>query len=88
MFMHFQPISGLVIIAAALFISCTRQDNSAETFVSSSNDDLVSLFHEFREFERPAVTNGLPDYSPAAMQGQHKGLRTFQNRLAAIDISN
>jgi hypothetical protein len=50
--------------------------------------DLVSLFKEFREFSEPKVTNGAPDYSAATMEKQYRELKTYQNRLAAIDPSS
>jgi len=50
--------------------------------------DLVSLFEEFREFIKPSVVDGVPDFTAAAMAEQYRGLRLFQERLADIDISN
>ncbi len=47
--------------------------------------DLVSLFAEWRAFQRPAVVDGVPDYTPAAMARQARGLKDFQLRLTAID---
>ena len=53
----------------------------------SSGDyaDLVSLFEEFREFIKPSVVDGVPDFSAAAMEEQYRGVRRLQERLAAID---
>ncbi|WP_156455532.1 DUF885 family protein [Sphingomonas sp. CCH5-D11] len=48
-------------------------------------DQLVSLHAEFRAFVPPAMVNGVPDYSPAAVARQQAGLKRFQARLAAID---
>jgi len=48
--------------------------------------DLVSLFAEWREFQKPRMVNGVPDYTPAAMARQHRELRKYQARLAALDI--
>lgn len=50
-------------------------------------DQLVSLFKEWRTFERPETRDGVPDYSAAAMAKKQVGLKDFQARLAAIDIS-
>jgi hypothetical protein len=52
---------------------------------SGSYGDLVVLFKEWREFQKPKVVDGVPDYSPAAMKAQREKLPAFQNRLAAID---
>ncbi len=48
---------------------------------------LVSLYGEFQAFVPPAMRNGVPDYSPAAMAEQHAGLRRLMERLRAIDDS-
>jgi hypothetical protein len=52
---------------------------------STSYDDLVQLFKDWREFVKPKMTDGVPDYSPAAMKEQHDGLAKMRQRLAAID---
>ncbi len=53
---------------------------------SSDYTELVSLFEEFREFIKPAVVDGVPDFTAAAMQQQHEGLKRLQERLVAIEI--
>jgi hypothetical protein len=51
----------------------------------NSYDALLSLFREFREFQKPRIAeNGVPDYTPAAMAAQKTRLPEFQKRLAAI----
>ena len=47
--------------------------------------DLVSLFSDWRAFQKPKVVDGVPDYTPAAMERQHQDLRQYQARLAALD---
>ncbi len=49
--------------------------------------DLVALFEEWRELERPPFVDGVPDYSASAMATQARGLAALQRRLAAIDPS-
>jgi Bacterial protein of unknown function (DUF885) len=53
----------------------------------NSYTELVALFHDWREFQKPKVINGAGDYSPGAMAQQRKGLKEYQARLAAFDIS-
>ena len=50
-----------------------------------SYNDLIQLFKEWREFVKPKVVNGVPDYSAAEMIEQREELPAFQKRLAAID---
>ena len=52
---------------------------------STSYDDLLGLFEEWREFQKPVWIDGVPDYSAAAMAAQHAELAEYQGRLAAID---
>jgi hypothetical protein len=71
-----------------LLNACHQEGNNFSTTVCSSDyEDLLVLFGEFREFVKPPVVEGVPDYSPEAMSSQHRGLSKFQERLAAFDIS-
>jgi hypothetical protein len=47
-------------------------------------EDLTALFSEWREFERPALREGAPDYTAAALARKHTELKTYQARLQAI----
>jgi len=49
--------------------------------------ELQSFFLEWREFLKPPLANGIPDYSAAAMQKQHSALPSWQARLNAIDTA-
>src|SRR5205823_13157738 len=62
---------GLMTILAAILVAAWA--------------DLVALFQEWRAFQRPAIVEGAPDYSAAAMAAQHKRLAALQKRLAALD---
>ncbi len=53
-----------------------------------SYEDLVNLFFEFREFQQATITDGIPDYTEAAMQEQYRGLVEYQGSLAAIDTAD
>jgi len=61
--------------------------NKEKGNISSSSDyqDLVKLFEEWREFQKPEMVDCVPDYTAAAMEKQRLGLREFQGRLAAIN---
>ncbi len=84
---QFFAISTLAL--SVLLLAATVQSaQSAESTNSGDYAELVSLLEEFREFARPQVTDGVPDYSAAAMEKQYRELETFQSRLAAIDSSS
>jgi hypothetical protein len=54
---------------------------------STRYEDLVALFREWREFQRPRVVDGVPDYTAAAMAAQRDRLPELQRRLQAVDPS-
>ena len=54
---------------------------------STNYDDLVALFKEWREFVKPKMMDGVPDYSADAMKEQFADLGKWRGRLAAIDPS-
>jgi hypothetical protein len=69
-----------------LVAACT--DRAGETAARGrTHDDLLALFREWREFQKPRVVNGVPDYSARAMAAQHGELSRFQQRLSAFDTS-
>jgi hypothetical protein len=51
-------------------------------------DALVSLFHEWRAFEQPALMHGAPDYTAETLARKHEQLGGFKSRLKAIDPSD
>ena len=78
----------LVLIAGAIGCGTPEKTMSPPAKVKASFDDLVALFKEFREFQRPKVVDGVPDYTPAAMAAQRRGLAALQQRLAAMDTAD
>jgi hypothetical protein len=67
--------------------SSTKLANSIEKNPSSRYEDLVKLFEEWREFQKPKLVDDIPDYSAPAMAAQHRELAAYQRRLAGIDTS-
>jgi hypothetical protein len=76
-----------ILIVMLIFTCASPKEDEASVVASSDYEDLVSLFKEFREFVKPTVTNGVPDYTATAMEEQRQGLKKYQSRLVAIDIS-
>lgn len=52
---------------------------------SGAYSDLVALFADWRQFERPALRQNAPDYTAAAMSRTHAALKTYRQRLAALN---
>ena len=47
----------------------------------------MSLFSDWRAFQKPKVVDGVPDYTAAAMAAQQRELAAYQRRLAGINTS-
>jgi hypothetical protein len=76
-------VAALMIVALGSVILPPASAQSAGR--SSRYDDLVSLFGEWRAFQKPKLVNGIPDYSADAMAVQRRELPRLQERLASID---
>ena len=64
---------------------CSPNNNEATAANNSTYEDLVKLFEEWREFQKPIIVDAVPDYTAEAMAKQHLELKDYQARLAAID---
>lgn len=73
-----------ILLTALAAVVCLAP---TQVTAASSYNDLVTLFREWREFQKPKMVNGVPDYSPKAMKAQHQQLKSWQQRLARLDIS-
>jgi hypothetical protein len=73
-----EPASAFLTLYEVLFM---KKNYHAEY------QNLVTVYSDFRQFQKPIVKNGVPDYSPAAMKRQARDLKKYQKRLAAINIS-
>jgi len=55
---------------------------------AATYDDLVSLFHDWRAFERPPSLDGAPDYTAATTTRRHAELKGYQQRLMAMEVAD
>jgi hypothetical protein len=79
-------VSVTLVILFALLVRCTSPDKSTrEKF--TTYEQLVTLFHEWREFQKPVAVNGVPDYSVEAMRKQHAELKKWQQKLQSFDTT-
>jgi hypothetical protein len=85
-------VAGLAIAVACAAPSTPGPGNkpaAAATGAAGSSsrayEDLVTLFADWRAFQRPKIVNGVPDYSAPAMAAQYAALAGYRARLAAID---
>src|SRR5512132_4168100 len=83
-------LSSVGMMTACLLVAALvgdARDISSSPPRSTHYEDLVSLFGEWRSFQRPKLVDGVPDYTAAAMAAQQRELVHWQSRLAAIDPS-
>ncbi len=69
-----------LVVAMLLSLSAA----TAVTAAGGTHQDLVKLFAEWRAFQPPQITDGVPDYTAAAMKRQHAGLARLVARLEAL----
>lgn len=50
-------------------------------------EELARFFAEWRDFQKPKLVDGVPDYSPAAMTAQARAATALRRRLAAFDTT-
>jgi uncharacterized protein (DUF885 family) len=55
--------------------------------VAGDYEELIELFHDWREFEEPPLLDGAPDYTAARLAAAHRELADYRARLEAIDPS-
>lgn len=81
-----RPLTPLpVAVAVVLLSSCNGPGTFGGRATSTSYDDLTALFEDWREFQRPPLVNGVPDYSAGAMETQYRQQLEYEERLGAID---
>jgi hypothetical protein len=82
------PVRSLTLgflISALLAAACgTAEKRSAEPR-STRYEDLLSLFSEWRNFQKPKIVDDVPDYSASVMAAQQRDLETYRRRLDGID---
>ncbi len=80
-------VAVVAVLALSLMgIQCSAPKGE-EVPKSKTYDELVTLFREWREFQHPAMLEGVPDYSVEAMKKQHAELKKWQARLNAFDTA-
>ena len=74
-------------ILLLLTVTCMQRSAHAQDGKRNRYEDLVALFKEWRAFQKPALVDGIPDYSAPAMAKQHQALPDLQHRLASLDTT-
>ena len=74
-----------IVILSLAFFGCLPGSQQKASTRGGTYEDLVKLFEEWRKFQKPAIVDGVPDYTAEAMARQHRELKAYQARLMAID---
>ena len=85
--MRLKKFLGLCVCLCVLS-SCGSSARDNEVAVKSTDyRDLIELFKEFRDYQKPRIVEGIPDYTNEAMEKQYSRLPEFQQKLNIIDPS-
>ncbi len=75
----------LPLLAVAVFAgACADADEPAP----NSYEALAQLFEDWREFERPPLRDGAPDYTAERFAAAYDEFATYRQRLEAIDTTD
>lgn len=64
-----------------------QEPENAAVTSTKRYDDLLTLFREWRAFDKPPLLNGAPDYSAATFRARRSGFENLRARLAAVDTA-
>lgn len=71
------------LFALGLLLCCSVRPSLAQ----NTYQDLVDLFQEWRNFERPPMRQGAPDYTAETFQKRRPEFERLQNRLNSMDTT-
>ncbi len=78
---------GQRLALLALVMAMAGGSMAANDRGTSGYDQLLELFADWRQFERPPVRKGAPDYTKETFDARYAEFQSFQDRLYAIDRS-
>ena len=80
----------IVLWVCLCFLSSCGSGGMDNDTVANSTDyqDLIKLFKEFRDYQKPRIVEGIPDYTKEAMEEQYTRLPEFRQKLSLIDPSD
>jgi hypothetical protein len=85
-----KKITSFNLIPFLLFILVIAQSEylHAQSGNSTSYNDLVTLFKEWRAFENPPLREGAPDYTTETFEKRWPIFKNLQTKLLAMDIDD
>ena len=83
-----RKLAGILVVLLLISAGGQTKEPPADVqnvAVSTRYEDILALWRQFRDFQKPNVVEGVPDYAPKAMSAQQLRTGEFLKRLAAID---
>ncbi|MDU8884885.1 hypothetical protein RXV94_01850 [Yeosuana sp. MJ-SS3] len=88
--------TAILSLFLTLFMSCqtgkkekdTENKTITENFITNEYSDLVTLFKEWRIFEKPPLLDGAPDYTKETFEMRWSRFKELQSELKSIDTTN
>lgn len=77
----------VALLLPALPLPIAAQSSAATARRPRTAEDLARFFGEWREFQKPRLVDGVPDYSTPAMTTQARAATPLRRRLAAFDTT-
>ncbi|MEN0003517.1 MAG: hypothetical protein AAF798_05215 [Bacteroidota bacterium] len=78
---------SLLLSLSFVFSACQQNAEVAQPTTFTKHQDLVQLFEQWRDFERPPMRNGAPDYTAATFEKRWPEFKQLQQQLQAIDTT-
>ena len=75
----------VVTVITGVFLATANNSSAQAVKDPDGYLALIKLFHQWREFEHPAMRNNVPDYSASAMATKAAALHQWRKALDAID---
>ncbi len=80
-------IPVVFILLFYLGLNAFTVELQSDTPLQADHEDLIHLFHEWRDFEKPPLYRGAPDYRAETFDRRHPEFKKLQSRLMALDTT-
>ncbi|NVJ46105.1 MAG: DUF885 family protein [Cytophagia bacterium] len=78
----------LMFLVSLWLLSCQQPADTALEKNRASYNDLVKLYREWRDFEKPPLFNEAPDYRKSSMEKRWPEFKALQTKLASMDTTD
>jgi hypothetical protein len=85
--MKFNFFTLSILFSFCLLTNCELKKEPADMTQKTDYKDLVTLFNEWRTFEKPPLRNGAPDYTTETFKKRLPEFNNLQLKLQSIDTT-